>query len=78
MPLSHSKSPKAFKNNLKAELHAGKPKGQALAIAYSVQRRSKKMAHGGIVMNKKLHPGRGTDPLKMVRAIMNKRAKKEY
>lgn len=77
MPLTHSKSPKAFKHNLKAELGAGKPKDQALAIAYSVQRRGKKMSKGGVVSNKKLHPGKGTNPLKMVHAIMNKRAKKD-
>jgi len=38
MPLKHSKSKKAFKENLKKEIEAGKPKAQALAIAYSVQR----------------------------------------
>lgn len=38
MPLTHSKSDKAFEKNLKAELKAGKPKKQALAIAYSIQR----------------------------------------
>jgi hypothetical protein len=41
MPLKKSASPKAFKSNFKAELEAGKPKKQALAIAYDVQRRSK-------------------------------------
>jgi len=38
MPLTKSKSAAAFLTNLKAELHAGKPKKQALAIAYSVKR----------------------------------------
>jgi len=52
MPLVHSKSNKAFKSNLKAELNAGKPQKQALAIAYSVQRRSHK-AHGGPVISPK-------------------------
>lgn len=42
MPLKKSKSKAAFKSNLKAELGAGKPKAQALAIAYSVQRKAKK------------------------------------
>lgn len=42
MPLKKSKSKKAFVTNLKTELKAGKPKKQALAIAYSVKRRSKK------------------------------------
>lgn len=41
MPLKKSASTKAFNANLIAELHAGKPKKQALAIAYSVQRRAK-------------------------------------
>ena len=41
MPLIKSKSNKAFKHNVKAEIKAGKPKKQALAIAYSVKRKSK-------------------------------------
>jgi hypothetical protein len=40
MPLKKSKSKKAFVSNLKEELKT-KPKKQALAIAYSVQRKSK-------------------------------------
>lgn len=40
MPLKKSKSKKAFHDNFMAELAAGKPKRQALAIAYSVKRRS--------------------------------------
>lgn len=42
MPLKKSSSKKAFVSNLKTELKANKPKKQALAIAYSVQRESKK------------------------------------
>ena len=42
MPLIKSKSKKAFVSNLKKELSAGKPKKQALAIAYSVKRKAKK------------------------------------
>lgn len=41
MPLIKSKSDKSFKHNVKAEIKAGKPKKQALAIAYSVKRKSK-------------------------------------
>lgn len=41
MPLRQSSSKKAFVANLKAELNANKPKAQALAIAYSTQRRAK-------------------------------------
>jgi len=42
MPLKKLKSKKAFTSNLKAEINAGKPKDQALAIAYSVKRKAKK------------------------------------
>lgn len=42
MPLKKSVSKKAFQENVKAELNAGKPKKQAVAIAYSVQREAKK------------------------------------
>ena len=41
MPLKKSKSKSAFKQNIKAEVRAGKPVKQAVAIAYSVKRRSK-------------------------------------
>lgn len=44
MPLKKSPSAKAFTANLKTELGIGKPKKQALAIAYSVQRQAKKKA----------------------------------
>ncbi len=42
MPLIKSKSNKAFQQNVKKELEAGKPIKQALAISYSVQRKAKK------------------------------------
>ena len=42
MPLKKSATPKAFESNLKAELKAGKPKAQAVAIAYSVKREAEK------------------------------------
>jgi hypothetical protein len=38
MPLKKSKSEKAFKSNVKAEVKAGKPEKQAVAIAYAVKR----------------------------------------
>lgn len=41
MPLIKSKSKKAFKENVRREMKAGKPKKQDLAIAYSVKRKSK-------------------------------------
>lgn len=46
MPLVKSKSDKAFKENIKTEIEAGKPQKQAVAIAYSVKRAAKK-AKGG-------------------------------
>ena len=48
MPLIKSKSDKAFKSNIKAEVAAGKPVKQAVAIAYSTKRAAKK-ARGGVV-----------------------------
>lgn len=42
MPLIKSKSKEAFKKNVQAEIRAGKPKKQAVAIAYSVQRKAGK------------------------------------
>jgi hypothetical protein len=48
MPLIKSKSEKAFKHNIKAEVKAGKPVKQAVAIAYSEKRAApKKMCSGG-------------------------------
>lgn len=40
MPLKKSKSAAAFKANVKAEMRAGKPQKQAVAIAYSVKRKA--------------------------------------
>lgn len=42
MPLRKSGSKSAFKSNVKAEIAAGKPVKQAVAIAYSVKRKAKK------------------------------------
>jgi hypothetical protein len=48
MPLLKGKSKKTFGHNVEAEMHAGKPQAQSLAIAYDMKRRSpKKMASGG-------------------------------
>ena len=38
MPLLTSRSKEAFKKNIKAEIQAGKPQKQAIAIAYSKKR----------------------------------------
>lgn len=42
MPLKQSSSKKAFKENIRKEIKAGKSRKQAVAIAYSVQRKNKK------------------------------------
>lgn len=41
MPLKKSASKTAFQHNVEAEVRAGKPRKQAVAIAYSVQRKAK-------------------------------------
>ena len=48
MPLIKSKSDKAFKSNIKAEIAAGKPQKQAVAIAYSTKRMAKKATGGSM------------------------------
>jgi hypothetical protein len=47
MPLIKSKSPTAFRANVKAEVKSGKPVKQAVAIAYSVKREAAKPAPKG-------------------------------
>lgn len=47
MPLTKSASKKAFSKNVKAEIAAGKPPKQAVAIAYSVKREAGKKASKG-------------------------------
>jgi hypothetical protein len=42
MPLVQGKSPEAVSKNIKAEIRAGKPKKQAIAIALSTAKRVKK------------------------------------
>ena len=44
MPLIKSKSPEAFRTNVKAEVKSGKPVAQSVAIAYSVKRAAAKPA----------------------------------
>jgi len=45
MPLMKSKSKEAFAHNVKAELSAGKPLKQSLAIAYSEKREAAGGSH---------------------------------
>jgi len=40
MPLKKSKTKEAFTHNVKAEIKAGKPQKQAVAIAYAVKRKA--------------------------------------
>ena len=42
MPLKKSTAAKAFKSNIKAEVKAGKPIKQAVAIAFNVKREAAK------------------------------------
>ena len=42
MPLKKSTSAKTFKENIKAEVKAGKPVKQAVAISYAVKREAEK------------------------------------
>lgn len=46
MPLEKSTSKEAFKRNIEAEIHAGKPQKQAVAIAYSEKREAMKHKKG--------------------------------
>lgn len=48
MPLIKGKSEKAFKSNIRAEVAAGKPVKQAVAIAYDVKRKAGKKEGGSV------------------------------
>lgn len=43
MPLDKSKSPQAFQKNIRTEMSSGKPRKQAVAIAYAVAGKKKRM-----------------------------------
>ena len=47
MPLNKSGSKASVGQNIKTEMAAGKPQKQAVAIALSVQRRSRGLSSGG-------------------------------
>lgn len=78
MPLIKKSSDKAFKSNLSAELEAGAPKEQALAIAYSVQRQAKKkgMYQGGVVSEEPSDELMAEAPKSIAEAIRLSRAPK--
>lgn len=72
MPLIKSQSKKAFEHNLKAELQAGKPQDQALAIAYSTKRDAAKRhyANGGQIPPDKVATLQEKHPKSIVEAIL--------
>lgn len=64
MPLLKGKSKKAFSKNVETEMDAGKPQKQSLAIAYSMKKKSNRMAEGGPVKSDPKPPmGPGGIPL---------------
>lgn len=68
MPLIKSGSKKAVSSNIRAEMAAGKPQKQAIAIALDVARRSRRKAEGGAVEEDKLiAPPR--NPARMPKAV---------
>jgi len=70
MPLIKKSSKKAFSRNVEAEMQAGKPQDQSLAIAYDVQRQSRKkkrMANGGMVNQSRPMPEDRNNDAVMVR-----------
>lgn len=75
MPLLKSKSKNAFEKNVSTEIDSGKSPNQALAIAYSVKRKSpKKIAEGGeaIPAYQDLGDEDDSNNLSLVQRIMNK------
>jgi hypothetical protein len=74
MPLLRSKSDKAFEQNVRAEMRAGKPQKQALAIAYAIKRRAQKKSEGGLV--KKAPIGETMEKGLMQRLMERRRARK--
>lgn len=74
MPLMQGKSKQAFGHNVGAEMKAGKPQKQALAIAYSMKRRNaKKMAKGGMVRDEE-DMGRNHDPIRGEQMVQDNEA----
>lgn len=59
MPLSKRSDKSSFSSNVRAEMAAGKPQKQAVAIAYSVQRKAK---HQGFACGGPVHRAMGLKP----------------
>ncbi len=57
MPLIKGKTPASMSHNISAEMHAGKPQKQSIAIAYNLARKAaaKKMAQGGMAKEETCH-----------------------
>jgi len=53
MPLTKSASKQAVSKNIAAEMHAGKPQKQAVAIALSTQRKAMGKGYGAMAGKKK-------------------------
>lgn len=51
MPLRTGKSRAAFSANVAAEMHAGKPQKQAVAIAYAMKRRTRGLTAEGDLLD---------------------------
>lgn len=77
MPLINGKSQKSVGKNISTEMNAGKPHDQAVAIALSVQRKSKakKMSAGGEVDSDGMDDY--MDATSIVKAMMAKKRKSE-
>jgi uncharacterized protein involved in copper resistance len=76
MPLRESSSKRAFKHNVEEMVHSGHPIKQAVAAAYSEQRKAKSqhMAEGGEAMELEEHEDHLLDDVAMecMEAIENK------
>ena len=79
MPLIQSGSKKAISENIRREMHAGKPQKQAIAIAYAVKRRKHAAAGGEVHASSAQHGApkhHVMDAHAIARAIMGHMAKR--